>query len=156
MRTIDPELPLYDVRSLADLVEENVAARRLSVVLLSVFAAIALLLATLGVYGVMTYMVTGRTREIALRLVLGAKTWDIMRLVLGQGMLVVLAGTVAGILAALAVKRPLGALLFGVSATDPWTLAGVAGLLIVVALVACCIPLRKAMDVNPVTTLHRE
>ena len=73
MHSLDPELPLYDVRSLADLVDENVAARRLSVILLSVFAVIALLLASLGVYGVMAYMVTGRTREIALRLVLGAK-----------------------------------------------------------------------------------
>jgi ABC-type antimicrobial peptide transport system permease subunit len=115
-----------------------------------------LLLATLGVYGVMAYMVTGRTREIAVRLVLGAKTWDIARLVLGQGMLVVLIGTLVGFFASLALKRPLGALLFGVSATDPWTLAAVAGLLVVVAVAACCIPLRKAMSVSPVTTLHRE
>jgi putative ABC transport system permease protein len=156
MHSLDPDLPLYDVKTLAELVDQNVAARRLSVVLLGAFAAIALVLATLGVYGVMTYVVTGRTREIALRLVLGAKRRSILRLILGQGMLVVLVGTVAGVFASLALKRPLTAMLLGVSATDPWTIASVAGLLIVVTLAACCVPLHKAMSVNPVTTLHRE
>ncbi|MGC2108397.1 MAG: ABC transporter permease [Candidatus Korobacteraceae bacterium] len=156
VHSVDPELALYDVRSLAELVDENVAARRLETTLLSVFAGIALLLASLGVYGVMAYMVNGRTREIAVRRALGAKPWDILRLVLGQGMPVILAGAIIGIVASLWLRFPISSLLYGVSATDIPTILAVAGLLIVVALAACCIPLRRALGVDPAVVLRRE
>ncbi|MGA2371472.1 MAG: ADOP family duplicated permease [Candidatus Korobacteraceae bacterium] len=156
IHSLDPDLPLYDVRTLSDLMEDNVATRRLLVVLLSVFAALALLLAMPGVYGVIAYMVTARTREIGVRLALGAKRRDILRLVLAQLLPVIVGGAGLGILACLALRRSLGILLFHVSAADPWTIAGSASLLIAVALAACWIPLRKAMTIDPVRVLHRE
>ncbi len=156
IHSIDGDLPLYDVRTLSDLVDENVATRRLLVTLLSVFAGIALLLAGLGVYGVMAYMVAGRTREIGVRLALGAKRRDILRLILGQAMPVVLLGAGVGIFVSLCLKDALSAWLFGVSATDPSTIVGVAGLLIAAALAACLIPLRRAIAIDPVIALRRE
>jgi len=156
MHSLDPDVPLYDVRSLSDLLQERVAERRLIVVLLCVFAAIAVLLAALGVYGVIAYMVTGRRREIGVRLALGAKRRDIVWLVLKQMMPVIAVGAVLGILACLAISRSLSGLLFQVSATDPWTIAGGLALLIAVALAACGIPLRKAIAIDPVRVLHRE
>ncbi|MFZ0315119.1 MAG: ABC transporter permease [Candidatus Korobacteraceae bacterium] len=156
IHSLDPDVPLYDVRSLSDLLQESVAERRMIVVLLSVFAAIAVVLAALGVYGVMTYMVTGRTREIGVRLALGAKRRDILWLILAQVIPVIVVGAVLGILACLALGQSLSTLLFQVSATDPWTIASGVTLLIVVALAACGIPLRKAIAIDPVRVLHRE
>lgn len=156
VHTLDPDLPLYNVLPLYDLVDANVAPRRLIVLLLSCFAGIALMLALLGVYGVMAYMIAGRTREIGLRLALGAGARDIVRLVLGQAIPLVLAGAAIGTLVALCLKQPLTPLLLGVSARDAWTFAGVAILLVVVALVACCIPIRKALAIDPVKVLYRE
>jgi ABC-type antimicrobial peptide transport system permease subunit len=124
--------------------------------LLSTFAGIALMLAGLGVYGMMAYMITGRTREIGLRLALGASGRDIVRLILRQAAPLVLAGAAIGVGVSLSLKRPLTPLLLGVSATDSWTIAAVAALLVVVALVACCIPIRKAMSIDPVKVLYRE
>ncbi len=156
IRSFDKDLPLYDVRSLADLVDENVVTRRLLVVLLSVFAAIALLLAMPGVYGVVAYMVIARRREIGVRLALGAKRRDILRLLLAELLPVILGGAGLGILACLGLSRALGTLLFHISGADPWTIAGSAVLMIAVALAACWIPVRKAMAIDPVTVLHRE
>lgn len=156
IQSLDPDLPLYNVLSLSDLLDENVAPRRLIVMLLSTFAGIALLLAGLGVYGVMAYMITGRTREIGLRLALGASARDIVRLILRQAVPLVLAGAVIGVAVSLSLKRPLTPLLLGVSATDAWTIAAVAGLLVIVALAACCVPIRKAMSIDPVKVLYRE
>ena len=156
IQSLDPDLPLYNVMSLSDLLDENVAPRRLIVMLLSTFAGIALLLAGLGVYGVMAYMITGRTREIGLRLALGASARDIVRLILRQAVPLVLAGAAIGVAVSLSLKRPLTPLLLGVSATDSWTIAAVAALLVVVALLACCIPIRKAMSIDPVKVLYRE
>lgn len=156
VRSLDPDLPLYDVRSLADVLQENVAGRRLTMMLLSVFAAIALLLAALGVYGVMAYMVAGRRKEIGVRLALGAKPRDILRLILGQVVPVVVAGTVVGVLSCLALSRTLRVLLFEVSPADPGTISVCAALLVCVALVACFVPARNAMTIDPVRVLHRE
>jgi putative ABC transport system permease protein len=156
VHTLDPDLPLYNVLPLYELVDANVAPRRLIVMLLSCFAGIALMLALLGVYGVMAYMIAGRTREIGLRLALGAGARDIVRLVLGQAVPLVLAGATIGTVVALCLKQPLTPLLLGVSARDAWTFAGVAILLVVVALVACCIPIRKALAIDPVKVLYRE
>jgi putative ABC transport system permease protein len=156
IQSLDHDLPLYNVMSLSDLLDENVAPRRLIVLLLSSFAGIALLLAGLGVYGVMAYMITGRTREIGLRLALGANGRDIVRLILRQAVPLVLAGAAIGVAVSLSLKRPLTPLLLGVSATDAWTIAAVALLLVVVALAACSIPMRRAMSIDPVKVLYRE
>jgi putative ABC transport system permease protein len=156
MRSLDPNLPLYNVRTLHDIADENVAPHRLSVVLLGIFAGIALVLATLGIYGVMAYMVTGRTHEIGVRLALGATPGNVLGLVLGQGVRVAGTGVIAGVLASLVLTRLMKALLFGVSATDPVTFMAVAATLMLVALIACYIPARAAMALDPTTALRRE
>ena len=156
VQSLDPDLPLYNVLPLSEVLDENLAPRRLMVMLLSSFAGIALLLAGLGVYGVMAYMITGRTREIGLRLALGASARDIARLVLRHAIPLVVTGAAIGVVVSFFLKRPLTPLLLGVSATDSWTIAGVAVLLIVVALAACYIPIRKAMSIDPVKVLYRE
>jgi putative ABC transport system permease protein len=156
MRSIDPNLPLYDVRTMQAVSEETVAPRKLSVVLLSLFSGIALILGALGIYGVMAYVVSGRTHEIGLRMALGAKPRDVNRLLLGQGARVVLAGVVVGIVASLFLAHLLRSMLFGVSATDPMIFAGVAVLLSVVALLACYIPARAAVALDPMVALRYE
>jgi putative ABC transport system permease protein len=156
MRSIDPNLPLYDVRTMQAVSEETVAPRKLSVVLLSLFSGIALILGALGIYGVMAYVVSGRTHEIGLRMALGAKPRDVNRLLLGQGARVVLAGVVVGIVASLFLAHLLRSMLFGVSATDPMIFAGVAALLSVVALLACYIPARAATALDPMVALRYE
>jgi putative ABC transport system permease protein len=156
IHSLDPNMPLYDVSTLRDVSEENVAPRKLSVFLLSLFSGIALVLAVLGIYGVMAYVVTGRTHEIGLRMALGAKPQDVLRLVLGQGARVALIGIIAGVIASLALTRLISSLLFGVSATDPMTFVGVAVLLSGIALLACYIPARAAMALDPVVALRYE
>jgi len=156
LRSLDPDLALYDVRSLAEFMQEDLASRELIVVLLSILAGIALLLAILGTYGVMAYMVTGRTHEIGLRRALGAKPQDVFRLVLGQGMRLIIVGASVGIVVALALTRVMRSLLFGVSATDPLTFIAVVVLLVLVALAACYIPARKAVGLNPLDALRHE
>lgn len=156
MHSLDPNMPLYNVRTLRAVSEENVAPRKLSVFLLSLFSGIALVLAALGIYGVMAYAVTGRMHEIGLRIALGAQPRDVLRLVLGQGARVASAGVFAGVIASLALTHLMSSLLFGVSATDPMTFAGVAVLLSGVALLACYIPTRTAMTLDPAVALRCE
>jgi ABC-type antimicrobial peptide transport system permease subunit len=149
-------VPIYDVRSLADRLDQNVAPRRLLVILLSIFAGIALLLAVLGVYGVMTFLVAGRMREIGLRRALGAGTRDIVRLVMRRALPIIVAGALGGVALSLSLKSALAPMLFGVSAADATTIALVATLLTFTALLACCIPLRKALHIDPIKVLYRE
>jgi putative ABC transport system permease protein len=156
LNSLDPSMPLFNIRTLREVSDENVAPRRLSVLLLSLFSGIALVLAVLGIYGVMAYVVAGRTREIGVRIALGAKPRDVLDLVLGQGARVALAGVFAGVIASLALTHLMRSLLFGVSATDPVTFAGMALLLSGTALLACYVPARKAMALDPVTTLRYE
>jgi putative ABC transport system permease protein len=156
LHSLDPNMPLFNVQTLRDVSEENVAPRKLSVLLLSLFSGIALVLAALGIYGVMAYVVVGRTREIGLRMALGARPGDVLGLVLGQGVRVAICGVLAGVVASLALTRLMRSLLFQVSATDPVTFAAVALLLSGVALVACYIPARAAMNLDPLVTLRYE
>jgi putative ABC transport system permease protein len=156
MHALDPNLPLYDVRTLQAVSEETVAPRKLSVLLLSLFSGIALVLGALGIYGVMAYVVSGRTHEIGVRMALGAEPRDVNRLLLGQGARVIVAGVAVGIVVSLVLTHLLRSMLFGVSATDPVVFAAVALLLSGIALLACYIPARAAMTLDPVVALRYE
>jgi putative ABC transport system permease protein len=154
VRAADPDLPLYAVRTLEELVSDRTAQRRLSVMLIGVFAAVALLLAAVGIYGVMSYAVAQRTQEIGIRMALGAEREHILRMVLRHGTLMALSGIGLGLLAAFALARLITTLLFQVSATDPPTFSVVPLVLIVVALVACYVPARRATRVDPLVALR--
>jgi putative ABC transport system permease protein len=130
--------------------------RRVSMQLFAVFAGAALLLAALGIYGVMAYSVTQRTQEIGLRMALGAQTADVLHMVIKQGMMLVLIGIGVGLAGALGLNRVIASLLFGVNATDPMTFVAISLLLGFVALLACYIPARRATLINPVQALRSE
>ena len=153
---LDPTQPIFGIRTMEQIRDESVAAEKLNVMLLLLFAAVALVLALVGIYGVMSYAVTQRTHEIGIRLALGAQTNDVLRLVVGQGMLLTATGIGVGLALALGLTWLMKALLFGVSATDPLTFAGVAFLLAGVALLACWIPARRATKVDPMIALRCE
>jgi putative ABC transport system permease protein len=153
---IDPNQPIYAERTMQQILAGSLAARRFSMLLLSIFAAVALLLAAVGIYGVMSYSVTQRTRELGVRMALGASTGDVLRLVVRQGLTLALIGLGLGIGAALALSRVLVSLLFEVTATDPATFAGLSTLLVLIAAVACLVPALRAARVDPVTALRHE
>jgi predicted permease len=153
---IDPREVVYNVQTLDEVVSNSFAARRLSMILLGVFAALALVLACVGIYGVISYLVGQRTHEIGVRMALGAQRSDVLRLVIGHGARMALIGVAIGLGAALGLTRLMANQLFGVSAHDPLTFAGVAMLLIVVAVGACYIPARRAMRVDPMIALRCE
>jgi putative ABC transport system permease protein len=156
IRQIDPQQPVTEVRAMEQVVYETIAQPRFNLLLLGLFAGIALLLAAAGIYGVLSYTVTQRAPEIGVRLALGASPGDAMRLIIGQGMKLTLAGVGLGLVGSLALTRLLGSLLFGVSARDPLTFALLALLLAAVALLACLIPARRATRVDPMIALRRE
>jgi ABC-type antimicrobial peptide transport system permease subunit len=141
---------------MAERIDQSVAPRRLNLVLFGIFAGLALVLAALGLYGVVAYAASQRTQEFGIRMALGARSADVLRLVLGQGMKLALAGVGLGIMATLALGRLLTALLFGVQPTDPWILAAVALVLAAVAMAACWLPARRATRVAPVDALRGE
>jgi predicted permease len=153
---IDPREVVYNVQTMDEVVSNSFAARRLSMILLGVFAALALVLACVGIYGVISYLVGQRTHEIGVRLALGAQRGDVLRLVIGHGARMALIGVAIGIGAALGLTRLMANQLFGVSAHDPLTFAGVAMLLIIVAVAACYIPARRALRVDPIIALRCE
>ncbi len=153
---VDPELPLFDVASMEQLVYRSVSEPRFNTVLLAILAALALILATVGIYGVMSYTVTERTHEIGVRMALGAERGDVLRSVVGQGAKRAAAGIALGLLGALSLTRFLSTLLFGVHPTDAITFVAVAALLATVALLASYIPARRATRIDPMAALRCE
>ena len=153
---IDSREVVYNVQTMNEVVSNSFAARRLSMMLLGVFAALALVLACVGIYGVISYLVGQRTHEIGVRMALGAQRRDVLRLVIGHGARMALIGVAIGIGAALGLTRLMANQLFGVSAHDPLTFAGVGMLLVIVAVAACYIPARRAMRVDPMIALRHE
>jgi len=153
---VDRTQPVYRVETLEQALSDSISPRRFNLFLLAVFAIVALSLGWVGVYGVMSYLVTQRTQEIGVRMALGAQRSEVLRLVVGQGMLVTLAGIAIGTAAAVALTRWMSSLLYDVTATDPWTFATVAAGLAMAALIACWLPAMKAARVNPVVALRYE
>jgi ABC-type antimicrobial peptide transport system permease subunit len=156
MRAIDADLPIYNVRPMSARVDESLARRRFSMLLLTLFAALALGLSAIGTYGVMAYLVSQGTRELGIRIALGATPQRILWMVVGQGMAVAAAGAIAGLAGALALTRLVRTLLFGIGATDPATFVSVITLLAGVALLASGLPARRAARVDPVAVLKGE
>jgi putative ABC transport system permease protein len=153
---VDPSVAASDIRTTGDYVDAAAATRRFSLVLLTVFAGVALVMAAVGIYGVVSYTAAERTRETGVRLALGARPGDILALVLGEGVKRTLVGIVLGLGAALVASRTLQGLLYGVPPTDPATYGGVIVVLVTVALAASLLPAWRAARLDPLVALRRE
>ena len=153
---LDSSVPIYDMKTMSDVVGDAMVRPRFLSVLLTTFSAIALLLAAVGIYGVMSYSVAQRTQEIGIRMALGAQKLDVLRLVFGQGLLLMVGGTALGLGGAFALTQFMAGLLFEVAPTDPLTYTGVVALLGAVALLATYIPARRAARVDPLIALRYE
>ena len=156
VQAIDPDQPVAAVRTMNDWIDSSVAGPRYRTMLLGIFAGVALLLASTGIYGVMSYSVAQRTHEIGVRMALGARRWDVLKLVIRQGMVLVVIGVILGLFGAFALTRVMSSLVFGVTTKDPVTFAAVALVLTLVALIACYIPARRATKVDPLVALRYE
>jgi putative ABC transport system permease protein len=156
IHAIDPEQPVRDIRTMVEVLDGKLTSQRFSALLLGIFAGVALLLASVGIYSVLSYVVRGRSREIGIRTALGAQPGDVLRLVIVEGMWPVLAGIVAGTAGALASATVMKTLVFGVSASDPVTIAAVAATLALVALIASVVPAYRALRLDPVRVLRAE
>jgi putative ABC transport system permease protein len=153
---IDKDQPVSNIRTMEDILADSIARQRFSMLLLAIFAGVALVLAGVGIYGVMSYSVAQRTREIGIRMALGAQTGAVLKLAVGYGMKLVLIGIIVGLIAAFALTRVMATLLFGVTATDPTTFTLISLLLVAVAVLASYIPARRATKVNPIIALRYE
>jgi ABC-type antimicrobial peptide transport system permease subunit len=156
IRALDPELPVYDVNTMEQRLYDSLARRRFSMFLLGVFAAIALTLASIGIYGVMAYSVNQRTHEIGIRMALGAQQRNILQLVFRQALTLIGLGIAIGITGAFALTRIMSGLLFGVSATDSFTFIMISLLLGCIAMLASYLPARRAAKVDPIVALRYE
>jgi putative ABC transport system permease protein len=156
VQALQPDLPVMRTLSMTSLMSTAVATRRLSAMILATFGIVAILIAAVGLYGVVSHSVTERTREIGLRMALGAEQSTILRLFVGQGLMTAATGIVVGVAGALGLSSWLRQILFGVEPTDPATLAVVATILLIVALIACYVPARRATRVDPLVALRAE
>ncbi|HSE22488.1 MAG TPA: ABC transporter permease [Pyrinomonadaceae bacterium] len=156
VQAVDPAQPLYEVQSMTIVLENTVRDKSLNMTLLAVFAGISLLLAVIGVYGVMSYSVAQHTREIGIRMALGARPALILKLILGRGLFLIVIGVVIGLIASFGLTRFMSTMLFGVTATDPLTFVVIVLVLALVALLACLVPAQRAMRVNPIVVLRYE
>ncbi|HLE64287.1 MAG TPA: FtsX-like permease family protein, partial [Pyrinomonadaceae bacterium] len=156
VREVDPTLPVYGLRPMSEVVARSMVQPRFLSLLLATFSSIALFLAAIGIYGVMAYSVAQRTQEIGVRMALGAQRLHVLRLVFGQGLLLLVIGAVVGLGGAFALTRFMRTLLFEITATDPLTYTAVLGLLTLVALLACYVPARRATKVDPLVALRYE
>jgi putative ABC transport system permease protein len=156
IQSADPTLPVFGAQMLSDTVAGSVADRRFSMRMVALFALTALLMAALGIYGVISYFVSERTREIAIRVALGAERRTVLRMILGEGLALAFAGVGVGLVCALIAARVMAGVLYGVTPADPITFIGVAGVLIAVALIACCVPAQRALRIDPLTALRHE
>jgi putative ABC transport system permease protein len=154
VHAIDPEQPVEEIRTMEDVRDDTLTSQRFSALLLGLFAVVALVLASVGIYSVLSYIVRGRSREIGIRSALGAKRWDVVRLVVVEGMTPALIGIAVGAVVALAAARLVAKLVFGVSASDPLTLAAVSALLVLVALLASLLPAYRASKLDPAEVLR--
>jgi putative ABC transport system permease protein len=156
VHAVDAAQPVYDVRTMVDLRDETLTSNRLSALVLALFAAMALLLAAVGIYSVLAYIVRGRSREIGIRVALGAQATDVMRLIVGEGMSPVLVGIAVGLLGALAAARVAGSLVFGMTPSEPRMLFGAGATLVVVALVASVVPTMRALRLDAVDVMRTD
>jgi predicted permease len=156
VRAVDPAQPIYGVQTMNLVIENTVADKSLNTTLLSVFAGVSLLLAVIGVYGVMSYTVAQHTREIGIRMALGARPQAILKLIMGRGFVLVSIGVAVGVLASFGLTRFIENMLFGVTPTDPLTFVIIVAILGAVALLACLIPAQRAMRVNPIVVLRHQ
>jgi putative ABC transport system permease protein len=156
IQKLDSEQPLADIRTMESLLADSVARARFSTLLLAIFAVVALVLAAVGIYGVMSYAVTQRTHEIGIRLAMGAQTTDVLKIVLKKGLTLTMCGVGIGLGAAFALTQIMSSLLYGVSATDPLTFGAISVLLALAALLACYLPARRATKVDPMIALRYE
>jgi putative ABC transport system permease protein len=154
--SVDKEQPVADLAMMEQLLSRSTTARRFNMLLLGVFAAVALMLAAVGIYGVMSYSVSQRTHELGVRMALGAKPGDVLRLIAGQGARLALLGVAIGLGGSLALTRLMSSLLFEVTATDPLTFVAIPVILIGVALGACFVPARRATKLDPMVALRYE
>jgi putative ABC transport system permease protein len=153
---LDKDLPVFRVKTMEQFVSESMAQRRFAMALVGIFASVAMAIACVGLYGVLSYSITQRLREIGIRMALGASGADVLLLVVGQGMLLALVGVALGSVAAFLLTRLMANLLFAVTASDPLTFVTIAALLTMVALVACFAPARRATKVDPIEALRYE
>jgi ABC-type antimicrobial peptide transport system permease subunit len=156
VQSVDPEIPIFGVSSMEELISKSVSEPRFNSLLLASFAGLALLLAAVGIYGVMAYSVTQRTHEIGIRMALGAEPRRVAKRIVGEGARLALLGIALGIVASLVLARLVANFLFGVTATDPSTFCGVSILLTLVTLAGCYIPARRAAQVDPIVALRYE
>jgi len=154
--SVDKNLPVYEVRTMEQILDEDTSQRKFQSFVMSVFAALALVLSSIGLFGVLTSLVGQRTQEIGIRMALGAQSKDVLRMVVGEGVRLVLLGVVIGVGAGIALSRYLASLFFGVSPANPTTYLEVALLMIAIALIACLLPALRAVRVNPMTALRYE
>jgi predicted permease len=156
VRTLDPEIAVYDVRPMREYVSDAMAQTRYSLIMIGALGAAALLLAAIGLYGVISFSVSQRTNEIGIRVALGCRQSDILKLVVGEGMILAAIGVAIGLIGAFALTQLMSGVLYGVRAADPATYISIAGVLVAVSLLATFIPARRATKIDPMTALRYE